>query len=189
MANISSTFFMLRLAVALAAATFPSSVEASAVLQTSLYDPKTLLATRAKVKAGTDATIAASYNLLVKSCPNYLPTNTSHGWDASVGPWSVLNKTLTLPAGVSKHEYLSIGIYNHPCNNLPKGCKALVHKLIFSAREGVSHAPAGDSSTTQFSFWIQSLAPDHACDTNGYFARRSTRPVWTRWIHMDSEQQ
>ena len=37
--------------------------------------------------------------------------------------WSVMNKTLELP-GVSKHNYISIGIYNHPCNNLPDGCTA-----------------------------------------------------------------
>ena len=36
----------------------------------------------------------------------------------------MLNKTIVLPQGVSRHEYLSIGIYNHPCNQLPKGCKA-----------------------------------------------------------------
>lgn len=35
--------------------------------------------------------------------------------------WSVMNKTLSVP-GISPHNYLSIGIYNHPCNNLPEGC-------------------------------------------------------------------
>ena len=35
---------------------------------------------------------------------------------------TVMSKNLTLP-GVSKHNYISIGIYNHPCNAQPKGCK------------------------------------------------------------------
>jgi hypothetical protein len=33
---------------------------------------------------------------------------------------------------------------------------------------------------TQFSIWMQSFAPDDACNTTGYFARSSTRPVWTQ---------
>ena len=36
--------------------------------------------------------------------------------------WSVVSKNLTI-AGVSSHNYISIGIYNHPCNARPKGCK------------------------------------------------------------------
>ena len=36
---------------------------------------------------------------------------------------TVMSKNITLP-GVSKHNYISIGIYNHPCNARPKGCKA-----------------------------------------------------------------
>ena len=35
---------------------------------------------------------------------------------------TVMSKNLTLP-GISKHNYISIGIYNHPCNARPKGCK------------------------------------------------------------------
>jgi hypothetical protein len=36
--------------------------------------------------------------------------------------WSVMTKNITIP-GVSPHNYISIGIYNHPCNAQPPGCK------------------------------------------------------------------
>lgn len=36
--------------------------------------------------------------------------------------WSVMTKNITIP-GVSPHNYISIGIYNHPCNAQPLGCK------------------------------------------------------------------
>ena len=35
---------------------------------------------------------------------------------------SVMAKKLLLP-GVSNHNYISIGIYDHPCNELPQSCK------------------------------------------------------------------
>jgi hypothetical protein len=87
---------------------------------THLSDGYALLEVRAQIKANSNPVISESYASLIKAASAYVKPYAS--WSMNLGPWSVMNKTLSLPAGVTSHDYLSIGIYNHPCNALPKGC-------------------------------------------------------------------
>lgn len=63
-----------------------------------------------------------AYRSVITAARQMMPPPGSAKWFFSYGPWSVMNKSLSLP-NVSDHEYISIGIYNHPCNNLPADCK------------------------------------------------------------------
>lgn len=54
-----------------------------------------------------------SYKELKDSLPAVLADKTEY---------SVMAKNLSLP-NISNHNYISIGIYDHPCNDLPHGCK------------------------------------------------------------------
>ena len=90
-----------------AATTNPSAKHPS----THLMDPKALTAARSQLASPA---LAASYKELRKQAAAALADSTL---------WSVTTKNLTIPS-ISSHNYLSIGIYNHPCNALPHGCKA-----------------------------------------------------------------
>lgn len=79
---------------------------------TRLFNATDLLRARAALHAGSDAVLTASHTTLLKQANKAL----------TVPMQSVMNKTLSLP-GVSSQNYVSIGIYNHPCNNLPEDCK------------------------------------------------------------------
>ena len=55
---------------------------------------------------------------------------------------SVMNKTIQLPgSGVSRHEYVSIGIYNHPYA-LPVGCKPY-REAAAAAADATTNRTAG----------------------------------------------
>ena len=82
---------------------------------THLLNASRLVAARAALHAGRgSAHQNASWASLQRQLVPLLASNAT---------WSVMDKNLTLP-GISPHNYVSIGIYNHPCNALPKGCKA-----------------------------------------------------------------
>eukprot|EP00039_Didymoeca_costata_P023750 m.8108 g.8108 ORF g.8108 m.8108 type:complete len:454 (+) comp3841_c0_seq2:49-1410(+) len=89
---------------------------------TFLYNPRDLMHSIAILKANSSQRAHDAYESLIHSALELLPES-GKPWSKATGPWSVMNKTLSIP-NVSKHNYISIGIYNHPCNNLPKGCKA-----------------------------------------------------------------
>lgn len=77
--------------------------------RTFLYNPAALLASRAAVRAG-DASVGATYQMVLRGARGLMPTSTE--WSDSTGPWSVINKTMALPEGVSRNDYLSIGSYS-----------------------------------------------------------------------------
>jgi hypothetical protein len=63
--------------------------------------------------AGATSSLESSYELVMEQAEQ----------NAKAGKvWSVMTKNITIP-GVSPHNYISIGIYNHPCNAQPPGCK------------------------------------------------------------------
>lgn len=72
-----------------------------------------LLSVRTSLFEGSSQQISNSYELLMEQADR----NAQDG-----KTWSVMTKNISLP-GVSPHNYVSIGIYNHPCNALPVGCK------------------------------------------------------------------
>ena len=92
-------------------------------LATFLFTPAVLEQTRQGLRRGELAGLLPAYGALIRAARSATPA-TGSPWDMSTGPWSVMNKTIAVPKGVSRHDYLSIGIYNHPCNALPPKCKA-----------------------------------------------------------------
>ena len=113
---------MMALALAFAAT---AAVGSGAGLDTYLWDPVALLATRAAIRGGgAGVATAESYAGLARSARIMVPSSDKAiPWQWDIGPWSVMNKTLATPANLSRHNYLSIGIYNHPCSALPPKCK------------------------------------------------------------------
>ena len=100
----------------LATALLPSSpLTASPALK--LHALGDLLQTRAALRGSPSAlqqTLSESYGLVLEDAERNAK---------AAKTWSVMTKNITIP-GVSKHNYISIGIYNHPCNAQPAGCKA-----------------------------------------------------------------
>ena len=92
---------------------------AASRLRTFVYNATELLATRAAVASGLTAPGLA---VAQREAKRLMPVPGAP-WSNKTGPWSVVNKTLKTPSGVSKRNYMSIGIYNHPCNNLAPHCK------------------------------------------------------------------
>ena len=91
-----------------------SEIDDGSVPATHLYSGSTLVATRDELLHNPNSTSVLTTALkLVNHYAREAATKTEI--------YSVINKTLTLP-GVSPHNYISIGIYNHPCNALPKDC-------------------------------------------------------------------
>lgn len=88
---------------------------------TVMYNSSELLKTRGEIRAGANPAVVAPYQAMLKGAREAMPKKGS-AWDFTTGPWSVRNKTLTLP-NISSNNYISIGIYNHPCNALPSGCR------------------------------------------------------------------
>ena len=97
---------------------------ASATPSTHLYRSADLVAVRAAIRGGSaDARTVRSLGSLLRAADRLLvPPPNGSSWSFSTGPWSVMNKTIAPPSGASRHDYVSIGIYNHPCNALPDGC-------------------------------------------------------------------
>ena len=95
-------------------------------LSTHLYDPTELVRMRSALHDGTaDARATRCQAALLRDAAALLPFNDTTPWSFSAGPWSVVNKSLVLntsTGGPTLHDYVSIGIYNHPCNALPDGC-------------------------------------------------------------------
>ena len=95
----------------------------SALLATSASPPLPLhllgdlLAARAELHAGGNAALAATYGLVMEQAEK----------KAAAGEvWSVTTKNLTIP-GVSKHNYISIGIYSE--SRLARSAAATVAPL------------------------------------------------------------
>jgi hypothetical protein len=99
---------------------FFDGVDSDAPPKTHLSSGPALLHLRAVIKANSNPVATASYGSLLKAARKYAKPSAT--WSMDTGPWSVVNKSMPLPIGVTNHDYLSIGIYNHPCNALPKGC-------------------------------------------------------------------
>ena len=105
------------LALVVLLAELPSTVIAAPVNvdtpRTFLYDPAALLTSRAAVRVGHPA-VVATYQMVVRGARGLMPS--SGEWSDSTGPWSVINKTMPLPEGVSRNDYLSIGPWSslHP---------------------------------------------------------------------------
>ena len=98
---------------------FASAAPHAPRLRTFVYNATELLATRAAVASGLTAPGLA---VAQREAKRLMPAPGAP-WANKTGPWSVVNKTLKTPTGVSKRNYMSIGIYNHPCNNLAPHCK------------------------------------------------------------------
>jgi hypothetical protein len=84
---------------------------------THLINGTLLLQARNSVREGQ---LMPAFHSMLSRAKSYSTDVTP--WSMGRGPWSVINKTIAVPSGVSPNNYISIGIYNHPCNNLPKGC-------------------------------------------------------------------
>jgi hypothetical protein len=91
----------------------PHHTEADTPPQTFLYESTALMQSRAAVRAGEPQAVVA-YQMLARSADALLAPHTS--WSPTTGPWSVLNKSMALPAGVSRNEYLSIGTLVFVCD-------------------------------------------------------------------------
>jgi hypothetical protein len=105
---------MARLAAPLAAL-LSAAVAAAAVAAPplKLHVLGDLLQARRELHAGSSAVLASSYGLVMETAEKNAQ---------AAETWSVMDKNITLP-GISPHNYISIGIYNHPCNAQPPGCK------------------------------------------------------------------
>ena len=84
---------------------------------THLINGTLLLQARESVREGQ---LMSAFHSMLGKAKSYSTDVTP--WSMARGPWSVINKTIAVPSSVSPNNYISIGIYNHPCNNLPKGC-------------------------------------------------------------------
>ena len=109
-------------AAAFAAAT-PTTAQivdpSTAVPATHLYNGSRLNWARDALLAVPPPAFANASSMLGLSWQDLKANAAKVAADTTV--WSVMNKTLSVP-GISPHNYLSIGIYNHPCNDLPEGC-------------------------------------------------------------------
>ncbi len=90
------------------------------LLSTHLYNASRLLSVRAALLANPPPPYANATSAVGRAATSLAAAAAVEA--ASHETWSVLNATLSLP-GVSPHNYVSIGIYNHPCNALPDECK------------------------------------------------------------------
>ena len=95
------------------------SVMADSVPNTHLFDPSRLVEARSALLMDPPPSYANASSPLGRSLAS-LKSNANKVLEETT-VWSVMNKTLSIP-GVSPHNYISIGIYNHPCNALPDGC-------------------------------------------------------------------
>eukprot|EP01079_Euglenida_sp_SAG-EU17-18_P002504 gene2504-3251_t len=88
---------------------------------TNLFNFSAIKAVRDTLQSGRPSRrVNESYTALINAANGYLGDGP---WSFNRGPWSVMNKSSIIAPKLSKHEYVSIGIYNHPCNALPAGCK------------------------------------------------------------------
>ena len=107
-------------------------IEAYTGIHTVLANPKDLARIKNELKRGNASRVVLeAYNNALAAADSLLKNSDNDTWEFETGPWSVCNKTLSpLPIGATKHHYVSIGIYNHPCNNLPAGCRPYPNGLL-----------------------------------------------------------
>ena len=105
---------MLRGGAAVLAAAAVLASAAAAPQPLRLHVLGDLLQARRDLRSGNRADLIDSYELVLAMAERSA---------RAAKTWSVMAKNITIP-GVSPHNYISIGIYNHPCNALPEGCKA-----------------------------------------------------------------